>query len=245
MTQPVLLNAADHADVRVITARGAEYGDNQWFATTFPLEMRSCAACYPLFFFKDTQSQQIYPVALFGFQHGENLFLQSGWQEQYLPLSVRRQPFLIGRQQVREDGMVREQRVLHIDLDHPRVCRGDNPGAAEPLFLPYGGQTPFLQDMAGLLETLHLGMQDANNFVALLEQYQLLEPITVNVTLKDGSSHQLVGFLTIAEEQLAKLDGAALAQLHQHGYLQAIYLMIASQAQIRQLVTLKNQQLGL
>ena len=51
MTQPVLLNAADHADVRVITALGAEYGDNQWFATTFPLEMRSCAACYPLFFF--------------------------------------------------------------------------------------------------------------------------------------------------------------------------------------------------
>jgi hypothetical protein len=141
--------------------------------------------------------------------------------------------------------MVREQRVLHIDLDHPRVCRGDDQHAAEPLFLPYGGQTPFLQDMAGLLETLHLGMQDANNFVALLEQYQLLEPVTVNVTLKDGSSHQLVGFLTIAEEQLAKLDGAALAQLHQHGYLQAIYLMIASQAQIRQLVTLKNQQLGL
>ncbi len=245
MTNTVLLNAADHAELRVITARGAEYGDNQWFATTFPLEFRSCAACYPLFFFRDNQSQQqtskIYPVALFGFRHGENLFLQDGWQEQYLPLSVRRQPFLIGRQQVREDGMVREQRVLHIALDHPRVSKSEG----EPLFLPYGGQTPFLQDMAGMLETLHLGMQDAHNFVALLEQYQLLEPVTVNVTLKDGSSHQLVGFLTIAEEQLANLDGAALAQLHQHGYLQAIYLMIASQAQIRQLVTLKNQQLGL
>lgn len=241
MTHAVLLNAADHADLRVITARGAEYGDNQWFATTFPLEFRSCAGCYPLFFFKDNQSQQIFPVALFGFQHGENLFLKTGWQEQYLPLSVRRQPFLIGRQQVREDGMLREQRVLHIDLAHPRVSKQ----AGEPLFLPYGGQTPFLQDMAGLLETLHLGMQDANNFVAMLEQYQLLEPVTVNVTLKDGSSHQLVGFLTIAEEQLAKLDGTALAQLHQQGYLQAIYLMIASQAQIRQLVALKNQQLGM
>lgn len=240
MTNTVLLNAADHADLRVITARGAEYGDNQWFATTFPLEFRSCAACYPLFFFKDSQSQQVFPVALFGFRHGENLFLQVGWQEKYLPLSVRRQPFLIGRQQVREDGMVREQRVLHIALDHPRVSKDEG----EPLFLPYGGQTPFLQDMAGLLETLHLGMQDAKNFVDLLEQYQLLEPVTVNVTLKDGSSHQLVGFLTIAEEQLAKLDGVALAQLHLQGYLQAIYLMIASQAQIRQLVTLKNQQLG-
>lgn len=244
MTQAVLLNAADHADVRVITARGAEYGDNQWFATTFPLEIRSCAACYPLFFFKDPQQQQIFPVALFGFQHGENLFLSAGWQEQYLPLSVRRQPFFIGRQQVREDGTVKEVRVLHIDLEHPRVTRGDS-ADGEPLFLPYGGQTPFLQDMASMLETLHLGMQDAKNFVALLEQYQLLEPVTINVTLKDGGTHQLVGFLTIAEEQLAKLDGTALAQLHQQGYLQAIYLMIASQGQIRQLVALKNQQLGL
>jgi hypothetical protein len=242
MSHPVLLNAAEHADLKVITERGAEYGDNQWFATTFPLEMRSCAACYPLFFFKDPQSQQTFPVALFGFQHGENLFLQGGWQDQYLPLSVRRQPFLIGRQQVREDGVVREQRVLHIDLNHPRVRQGGDFG--EALFLPYGGQTPFLQDMAAILETMHHGMQDAKNFVAVLEQYQLLEPVTVNVTLKDGSSHQLVGFLTIAEEQLAQLDGSALAHLHQHGYLQAVYLMIASQAQIRQLVALKNQQLG-
>lgn len=241
MTQAVLLNAADHADLRVITDRGAAFGDNQWFATTFPLEIRSCAACYPLFFFKDNQSQQTFPVALFGFAHGENLFLQDGWQDQYVPLSVRRQPFLIGRQQIQQDGAVREQRVLHIDLEHPRVSKTEG----EALFLPYGGQTTFLQDMAGVLETLHLGMQDAQQFVAALAEYQLLEPVTVNITLKDGSSHQLVGFLTIAEEALAALDGPALAALHQRGYLQAIYLMIASQANIRQLVTLKNRQLGL
>ena len=240
-----ILDNITHQDLKIALRQGAEYGDNQQCVPAYLPEFRQLQSDYPLFLRKNEQ-QQFEPLALLGFVEQENLFLTSkGWDAAYIPLSIQRQPFLIGRQQVREDGMVREQRVLHIDLDHPRVSRGDSQNAGEPLFLPYGGQTPFLQDMAGLLETLHLGMQDANNFVALLEQYQLLEPVTVNVTLKDSSSHQLVGFLTIAEEQLAKLDGAALAQLHQQGYLQAIYLMIASQAQIRQLVALKNQQLGL
>ncbi|MDZ7902429.1 MAG: hypothetical protein U5L01_07770 [Rheinheimera sp.] len=42
----------------------------------------------------------------------------------YWPLALRRQPFLIGQQLIKEDGVERAHRVLHIDtLDHPRVSK--------------------------------------------------------------------------------------------------------------------------
>ncbi len=109
------------------------------------------------------------------------------------------------------------------------------------MFLAYGGNSPYLEQMAGLLETLHLGLQDSQLFVELLLELNLLESFTLDVQLDDGSKHQMVGFYTIAETVLQQLDASALALLHQRGYLQAIYLQIASQSRIRQLLQLKNQ----
>jgi hypothetical protein len=240
MTQHVLLNSIDHKDLRIISSRGAGLGDNQWFCPTFPLEFRSVQADFPLFFHKDGQTGQIYPVAVFGFSHHENLFLEQGqWQDTYWPLALRRQPFLIGQQLVREDGVERAQRVLHIDLDHPRVSKT----AGEPLFLPFGGNSQLLDDMASMLETLHHGMQDAQKFVAELLALQLLESVTLDITLDNGQKHQMIGFYTINEEKLSALEATTLFKLQQQGYLQAIYMVLASQSNIRKLIQLKNQQL--
>lgn len=238
MTQHVLLNSVDHQHLRVITERGSQYGDNLWFSPTFPLEFRSVQAQYPIFFVKDGVSGRLLPVALFGFQQQENLFLQhNNWQHSYIPLSVLRQPFLIGQQQIREHGVEQMQRVLHLDTQSPRLSETEG----EALFLAYGGNSPYLEQMAGLLETLHLGLQDSQLFVELLLELHLLESFTLDVQLEDGSKHQMVGFYTIAETVLQQLDATALALLHQRGYLQAIYLQIASQSRIRQLLQLKNQ----
>ncbi len=238
MTQHVLLNSVDHQHVRVITERGAQYGDNLWFSPTFPLEFRSVQAQYPIFFVKEAATGRLLPVALFGFQQQENLFLQhNNWQHSYIPLSVLRQPFLIGQQLSREHGVEQVQRVLHLDTQSPRLSETEG----EALFLAYGGNSPYLEQMAGLLETLHLGLQDSQLFVELLLELNLLESFTLDVQLDDGSKHQMVGFYTIAETVLQQLDASALALLHQRGYLQAIYLQIASQSRIRQLLQLKNQ----
>ncbi len=238
MTQHVLLNSVDHQHLRVITERGAQYGDNLWFSPTFPLEFRSVQAQYPIFFVKEAATGRLLPVALFGFQQQENLFLQhNNWQHSYIPLSVLRQPFLIGQQQSREHGVEQVQRVLHLDTQSPRLSETEG----EALFLAYGGNSPYLEQMAGLLETLHLGLQDGQLFVELLLELNLLESFTLDVQLDDGSKHQMVGFYTIAETVLQQLDASALALLHQRGYLQAIYLQIASQSRIRQLLQLKNQ----
>lgn len=238
MTKHVLLNSVQHGDLKVIQARGAEYGDAVWFSVTFPSEFRSVQTHYPIFFHKDPANGQFYPVAVFGFTHNENLFLQAdNWQGCYIPLAIRRQPFLIGQQTVLEDGVETQQRVIHIDLDSARVSTEQG----EPLFLPLGGNSPYLDSVASMLETIHNGILDNKVFIEALLQYQLLESFTLDVQLNNGEKHQMVGFYTIHEENLAALSSEQLADLHQRGYLQAIYMAVASQSNIRHLVNLKNK----
>jgi hypothetical protein len=238
MSKNVLLNSVDHRDLKVITARGAQYGDAVWFAVTFPQEFRTAQAHYPIFFHKDHQDQ-FFAVTLFGFQDQENLFLQQdNWRGCYVPLMLRRQPFLIGQQLVREDGIETAQRVIHIDLASPRVSSDEG----EALFLPFGGGSPYLDEVASMLETIHHGMLDSKAFIAMLLEHQLLESFTLDLTFSNGQKQQLAGFYTIHEENLAALSPELLAPLHQKGYLQAIYMAIASQANIRHLLQLKNKQ---
>lgn len=239
MSKNVLLNSVEHRDLKVITARGAQYGDSVWFSVTFPKEFRTVQAHYPIFFHKDNNSNQFFAVTLFGFQDQENLFLhQDNWRGCYIPLMLRRQPFLIGQQMVREDGIETAQRVIHIDLNNPRVSTNEG----EALFLPFGGSSPFLDEVAAMLETIHHGMLDSKAFIDLLLQYQLLESFTLDLTFSNGQKQQLAGFYTIHEDNLAALPAETLALLHQKGYLQAIYMAIASQANIRHLLQLKNKQ---
>jgi hypothetical protein len=239
MSNNVLLNSVEHRDLKVITQRGAEYGDAVWFAVTFPAEFRTAQAHYPIFFHQDSSNQQFYAVTLFGFQDQENLFLQQdNWRGYYVPLMVQRQPFLIGQQLVREDGIETAQRVIHIDLQHPRVSTTEG----EALFLPFGGSSPYLDQVASILETIHQGMLDSKAFIEVLLQHQLLEAFTLDLTFSNGQKQQLAGFYTIHEDNLAALPAEVLGQLQQKGYLQAIYMVIASQANIRHLLQLKNKQ---
>ena len=121
MTDFVLLDPEKHAQLRVVTERSAKYGDDVHFATTFPFEFRNIQSCYPIFFQKDANSGRFFPLALFGFQKGENLFLtESGWDARYVPIMIRRQPFLIGFQEDPENPG-KKRAIVSIDMDNPRV----------------------------------------------------------------------------------------------------------------------------
>lgn len=242
MANNVLLNNIDHKDLKVITERSAKYGDDVWYTLTFPHEFRSIQAYYPIFFYKEAHTGQFMAVALFGFQHNENLFLTDNqWDAAYVPLTMQRQPFLIGKQSVEEDGVTSQQRVLHIDLDNPRVSTTQG----EALFLEFGSNTPFLDRAADMMEALHHGVEDASQFINTLLELELLESFTLDVELNDRSKHQMAGFYTINEDNLANLSDETIVMLHKSGYLAAIHMSIASQANIRDLLNRKNRQLGL
>ncbi len=232
-----LVNNIDHKATRVITDRGAKYGDDVMFTMTFPSEMRSVQACYPILIYKDPDSGEFYPVAVFGFAQGENLFLEGDrWNNSYIPIMVRRPPFLIGFQ--KPNPAAEPQRVLTIDVDHPRVS--DSEG--EPLFLEQGGNSPFLESMANMLETIHTGNEENKAFMALLIKLDLVESITLDITLKDQSRNQLQGFYTVDDEKLQTLSTQALDELKNSGFLMPAFMMAASQSQLGKLVRLRDEQ---
>lgn len=231
MPNPVPLNNVDHKDLRVITHRSVKYSDSRLaFVPTFPTEFRNVQAYYPIVFRKSNDGTTFESVVLMGFENGENLFLRSdGWDAPYMPLMIERLPFLIGR-----NG---SEFTMHIDLDSPRVSTTEG----EPLFLPYGGTTPFLERMDMVLSAIHQGMEIAPAFISTLLEHDLLESFVFDIELNDGAKNRLSGFYTINEPKLAQLDGVALEKLNKLGYLQPIYMVVASLSNFRDLVERKNR----
>ena len=180
-------------------------------------------------------------MALFGFHAEENLFLdESGWHARYVPAMIRRQPFLIGYQESGDQGDAGSKRMLSVDMDHPRVSTE----AGEPLFQPLGGNTPFLEDTAVLLETIYQGYEQNKAFTGALLEHDLIESVGFDIKLEDGSSNQLLGFHTINEEKLQELPGETLESLSKQGFLMPIFMMLASLTNIRTLIELKTSRLA-
>lgn len=224
MSRPVLLNNIDHHALRVSTAQGTGLGDDVMSALTFAAEFRELQAYYPIVFQKDEQGS-FHPLVLLGLQSGQNLFLRHGtWDAHYRPLAIERQPFLIGSN-------AGGAPMLHIDLDHPRVGP-----SGEALFLEHGGSTPFLQHVTSVLRTLHDGLAGNAAFVKNLLNLDLLEPFVLDLRLPDDAPARLTGYYTIAEERLRALDAATLHALARVGYLEPIYMAVASLSHFRDLI---------
>lgn len=222
-----LLNNITHKDLRVVTRRGAAWGDDVMSSPATPDEFRSLQAHYPIVFQRNAEGQ-FQPLALFGLQEGENLFLGAdGWNAQYLPLAMQRLPFMIG---VAED----ELRML-VDMASPRISQGAD---GEAVFLPQGGNTQYLERANSVLKALHEGLQATPEFVQALVANDLLEPFVLDVERPDGSHGRLVGLHTIHEERLAALDSSTIGLLHQADYLQPIYMAVASMSNFNTLIRL-------
>jgi hypothetical protein len=224
MTRLVLLNNVEHRDVRVITRHSVELGDGVMYTFTFPAEFRNIQAHYPIVFTR-LGEDRIVPVALFGFRENQNLFIDGDqWDASYLPMLHDRLPFFVG---TGPNG-----KVIHLDMDSPRVSRTDG----QRLFMEHGGNSEFLEQVTRVMGTIDEGMEAMPGFIAALQEHNLLESFVLDIQFRDGTQHRLAGFQAIQEERLAKLDGAALAKLHERGYLQAIFMVIASLSNFRALI---------
>jgi hypothetical protein len=232
----VLLDNVTHAGLKIITERGAVYGDDVGHAVVVPREFRQVAACYPIVFRKVFATNQFEAVALFGFNSKENLYLNvDGWQADYVPLSIERIPFMIGYTADRMTG--EQQPVIHIDMENPRISFSEG---AE-VFLAHGGNAPYLERINSVLAELMNGLNVSKRFVDILLAEDLLEPFTLRFPVNE-TSIELSGFYTINEETLRSLGGDQLARLHNQNFLELIYMVIASLSNLGKLI--KKKQLG-
>jgi hypothetical protein len=225
MTNRVLLNNVDHAGLRVIDGHGARFGDSVNQALLLPTEFE--------------EAQREYPILLRRDGRDENLFLEGDdWRARYVPAVQRRGPFSIALQDPGDGGQPRP--MIHIDLDDPRVS--DSQG--EALFLPAGGNAPYLQHMISVLGVIYDGIELSKPIFSAFAELELIQPVTIGVQLGDGVAYDLPDLHTIAADRLAALSGADLERFHQSGLLRAAQWLLSSVGNVQRLADMKTRRLA-
>ena len=226
MTNIVLLDNQAHRDLKVQPGAAARYGDNKRFVAVVAGEFPFLAAHYPILLTKDANTGAFLAGAMLGIDEGENLFLTDRGMDSYRPLNLQRGPFFTSGSDVA------------IDLDSPRID-----AAGQPLFTETGEPAPYLQSILALFRDLRPGLDITKSFVETLVKLRLIEPIDISLTFDDGTRRQLEDLYTVNQDALRALPDAQVLELFRSGYLQLIYLMIASLKHVPVLARMKNNRL--
>ena len=233
MSSPVLLNNVDHHDLRVVLGHGAVFGDCVNQVTVFPTEFEELQRDYAILFRRNADGA-FRSTVLLGLDEGENLYLdESGWTARYIPALMQRGPFSIGVPGPGETG----EPMIHVDPSHPRVSRSEG----EPVFLDHGGNAPYLDHIARVLQAIYVGSKVSEAMFAAFEKHDLLEPVTLDVRLDDTRGYKLPDCYTIAPTHLSALDGEQLAALHGSDFLRPAIWAASSLRNITRLIEMKNR----
>ena len=127
--------------------------------------------------------------------------------------------------------------MISINLDSSRVQED----RGELLFDENGDLTPYMNEINALLGGLVNGIIQTDNFIHMLSALDLIEPIQLTVTFKDKEEKRFDGLFSINATKLAALDADNIKSLHEKGYLQACYLIMASMGNVQKLISLKRQ----
>jgi SapC len=230
MANWVKLDNVDHAELVVARRHGAAFGDAVNQVLVFPTEFEQVQRDYPILFRRE-DGGRFYAVALLGLDLDENLFLADGaWTARYVPVLQQRGPFTADP----------TGGLPLIDLDDARVGADDG----EPLFLPHGGSTPYLQHVTAVIEAIGHGRNSIAPFFTALDELGLLRARALDVQLGDGASYTVADVFTLDEARLADLPAAALVPLHRSGMLRAATMAAASLGNVARLIELKNARRG-
>ncbi|GAB2505036.1 SapC family protein [Microbulbifer agarilyticus] len=242
MSNTVALNNESHRNLKVMTKRGAAFGEATHLVPVVANELRNLVLEYPVCITKDPKNGQFSLCALLGFEPGENLFLQGdNWEAQYVPMHIRRQPFMVGYRNPEAEPGEDKGAVITLDMDSPRVNSDGSSADGERLFDDEGSNTPFMNEVSDLLGQLMGGMESTTAFLKFLADNDLIEPAHINVQFASGEQKRYEGLYTVNDEKLQQLEADKLVYMHQHGYLQAAYWLSASMGQVRKLIQRKNQ----
>lgn len=224
MVNIVALNSQLHRDLKVLPGAAARLGDGQRFVAVIAGELPHLVPHYPVLLTKDAETGAFFLGTMLGIDEGENLFLDGQGMETYRPLNLQRAPFFTAGPE------------LAIDLDSPRID-----ASGTPLFQDDGSPSAYLEGVMALFRDLKPGLDVTRQFVETLGALRLIEAIDIDLAFDDGSRRKLAGLYTVNQDGLRALPDATVLDLFRRGYLQLIYLMIASLKQVPVLARRKNR----
>lgn len=234
MAKLQVLSPGVHKQTGILTDYVPQLGYGQGAVMVLPNEILHVQREYPILFRKHPETGRLFLNALLGFEEQENLYLdgQGGWQAGYVPLAFAKGPFMVGFQSDGEG----QKAVLSIDMDDPRVTSE----GGEKLFTAEDKPSEYLNNINNILATMHEGLQVLDSMLDAFNEYELIEPVSLNIELKNGEKINFTGAYTVAQEKIQKLDKEALAKLNQSGFLSAAIYISGSLSNVAKLINFKN-----
>ena len=203
-------------------------------------EFQPIARHYPIVFTSGDEGKSFAAVAVLGLNAGENLFYADGaWASgAYVPAYARRYPFCMARVNVNK--VEQKDRLICVEksaLDE---------AAGEAMFDSSGQPSEKWKGVERLLSEYEADLERMREMCALLADYGLLEPFSMQATMKKekgGAKMQLTGMHRVAEKNLENLNTAQLKNLMRKGYLGRIYLHLISLENFARLLDRKGERL--
>ena len=225
--KPVPLNVDTHLKTRLGTLDGNfAFSAHTNSIPLAAIEFFDVAREYPIAF-TGKEGDALFPIALLGVRHSENLFInaEGKWEGRYIPAFVRRYPFVLAEKQNADDFNV------YLDESYPGFGAADG----ERLFTDSGEHTPLLKQALEFLSTYQGEIRRTRLFVERLQALDLLIQRVVQVVRQGDTPIVLQGFSVVDEERLMKLDDASMLELAKSGYLAWIYAHLMSLGNVQRL----------
>ena len=188
---------------------------------------------YPLAFITTDQSKAFLPVAVLGVTCGENLFLRDGqWDGSvYPPAYVRRYPFCMAR--VTLDSVEQADRLICVEKAFVSE-------EGERVFDDAGLALARWQPIEKLLKEYEADLERSRELCAILADYALLEPFTLQTSLKGSEAVNLGGMYRVEERKLEFLNAAQHKNLIRKGVMGRIYAHLISLENFTRLLARKD-----
>ncbi len=217
--KPTVLNAEAHRTLKFKAVADYKHTAHMGSALLLGHEFMMVAKEYPIVFVK-SENDNWDAVSMLSLKGDQNLFVGKNgeWLGQYVPAVMRRYPFILSQAEGQED--------YTVCFDEASSCfEGDS---GNPLFDAEGKQTKTLQNIIHFLNEFQRNYQVTQNFIAKLNELELLKDIEGTFTIKDGEKFKLTGMWVVDEEKLSKLDEKTVNELFKSGYLAWIQFHVMS-----------------
>lgn len=192
---------------------------------------------YPLAFTSSDGGRTFAAIAVLGMAGNENLFLTEGkWDPKaYLPAYARRYPFCMAR--VSLDTVEQADRLICVE----KACVATDAGDGERMFDDAGGALERWQPIDKLLNEYEADLERSHEMCAILADYALLEPFTLQAVLNEGGAMNLGGMYRVEEKKLEYLNAAQHKNLIKKGIMGRIYAHLLSLDNFARLLTRKSE----
>ncbi len=185
-------------------------------------EFALVARDYPIVFSSGDGGKTFAPVAVLGMTAGENLYCAgAAWAKGvYVPAYARRHPFCMAK--VKLNAVEQQDRMICVEQSQLDEAQG------EALFDAQGAALPKWQELQRLLTEYEADLERARDLCAVLADYALLEPFSMQAKLAQGGEVQLTGMHRVDEKKIEHLNVSQFKNLAKKGILGRTYAHLVS-----------------